>query len=122
MNGVSAQLADANGDGLKNLLAYAAGLSAWTQATSENGGLPVASKVSGYLAITFVRLKNAPGLTHTVEVSDNLTPWNSGSTYTTQVSVTSLDATREQITVRDKTPITGATRRMLRVRISATAP
>ena len=119
---VSAPLADANGDGVENLLAYAAGLPPWTAATTANGGVPFATNANGYLALTFTRLKNAPDLTHTIEVSGNLTTWNSGTAHTTQLSVTSLDAAREQVTVRDNTPIAGPARRMIRLKVLQNAP
>lgn len=108
----------ANGDGTSNLLAYAAGLDPWTRATAANGGVPFATNATGYLALTFVRLKNAPDLTHTVEVSPDLATWNSGPGHTTQLSVTSLDATREQVTVRDNVPMSGSTRRAMRLKVA----
>jgi hypothetical protein len=61
------------------------------------------SNTAGYLTLTFARLKNAPHLTPAIEVSGNLATWNFGPAFTTQVSVASLDATRERVTVRDNT-------------------
>ena len=115
---VSGLLADANGDGFKNLLAYSAGLSPWTQATTANGGIPVATSIGGYLALTFARLKNAPDLSQIVEVSGDLAAWKSGAAFTTQTSVVSLDASREQVTIRDNTPMSAALRRVIRLRVS----
>lgn len=116
---ISAPLADANGDNVKNLLAYAAALSPWTPATAANGALPFAANANDYLTLSFIRRKNAPDLTHSVEVSSNLANWNSGAAYTTQISVVSLDDSREQVTVRDNTPLSNLTRRVMRVRVTS---
>ena len=73
---VSALLADANNDGVSNLLAYAAGLSPWAYATAANGGRPVAAKTGGRLAITFNRSTAATDLTLTVQGADSPAgPW-----------------------------------------------
>ena len=116
---ISGPLADANGDGIKNLLAYSAGLSPWTQPTTANGGIPVATSIGGYLALTFTRLKNAPDVSQVVEVSGDLAAWKSGAAFTTQTSVVSLDASREQVTIRDNTQMSAALRRVIRLRVSA---
>ncbi|MES2660977.1 MAG: cellulase family glycosylhydrolase [Verrucomicrobiota bacterium] len=119
---ISGPLADANGDGVNNLLAYAAGLSPWTPATAANGGRPICQAQNGYLAITFTRLKMPFDLSYTVEVSGNLVLWNSGATYSTQTNVTSLDGIRERVTVRDNIPIISAERRYIRVRGTLSPP
>ena len=119
---VSGLLADANGDGLKNLLAYATGISPWIQATAANGGLPTAQIQNGYLTLTYTRLRTRLDIAYAVEVTGNLTTWNSGSVFSTDLSVTPIDATREQVVARDNTPISGASRRALRLRITQTTP
>ena len=119
---VSGPLADANGDSLKNLLAYAAGLSPWTGATAANGGLPAAQIQNGFLTLTFTRLRIPLDVSYAVEVTSDLATWNSGPAFTTELSATPLDATREQVTVRDTTPVSGTARRSMRVRTTQTAP
>ena len=116
---VSGATADANADGIANLLAYASGLSPWTAATAANAGRVVGQIQNGYFTVTFARLRTALDVRYDVEVSGNLATWNSGAAFTTQVSVTPLDATREQVTVRDNTPLASAARRAMRVRVSS---
>lgn len=113
---VSDPTADANRDGLANLFAYGSGIDPWLQATATNGGRPVVELQGGYQMITFTRLKMAFDFSYTVEVSGNLTTWNSGAAYTTQTDVTSLDTVRERVTVRDNIPVSSATRRYIRLR------
>ena len=73
---ISAPLADANNDGVNNLLAYAAGLSPWTLATTTNGGRPFATNTSGHLALTFARSTANTDLTLTVQAADTPAgPW-----------------------------------------------
>ena len=67
---ISALLADANNDGVKNLLAYAAGLTPWTLATTANGGRPLATSTGGHPALTFTRSTAATDLTLTVQAAD----------------------------------------------------
>jgi len=116
---VSGMTSDPNRDGTPNLLAYAFGIDPLETSTTANGGLPVIDSTSGYLEITYTRLKNVSNLTYAVETSSDLVTWLTGPTQTTQVGVTSLDEQRERVSVRDLTPLTGSTRRFLRVRVTA---
>lgn len=108
--------ADANADGLANLFAYGAGLSPWTQAKSENGGLPFFGSDNGCLAITYTRLRNRFDFDYVVEVSGDLVTWNSGPDFTVETIVVPLDDLREQVTVRDALPTSAANRRFIRLR------
>ncbi len=115
--------ADCNNDGIPNLFSYGSGLSPWNQSTTSNGGRPYIQTDGTYQTITFTRLKFPFDFTYTVEVSDNLILWNSGPAHTTQLSITSLDATREQVTVRDNTPIAPSSpRRYMRLRATLSPP
>ena len=111
----SVLLADPIGTGVKNLQAYAFGLN---PANPDRTQLPQKSIQGNYLQISYPQWKDATDLTYVVEVSGDLITWNSGPGYTQQVSVNSLDATRQQIIQRDLIPITSAARRFIRVRIS----
>ena len=113
---VSTLLADANGDGFKNLLAYAFKSSPWSNLT---GALPICSVQGGYLTTTFIRRKPPVDLTYDVQVSADLVAWTSA---TTETAVTPLDATTDIVTIRDNVPIAGAARRMMRVKITHNAP
>ena len=108
---ISGANADANGDGFKNLLAYAFNVSPWANLAPS---LPTAQITGGYLTLTYTRRKAPTDVTYTVEVSSNLATWNSGATYTTETSVTPLDASTERVTVRDNI-LASAGRRFIHV-------
>lgn len=107
----SGPAADANGDGMKNLLAYAFNASPWSNLTPS---LPTAQLTGGYLTTTFIRRKAPTDLAYTIEVSANLTSW---STATTVTNTTSIDTATELITIRDNVPSSGETKRFIRVRV-----
>ena len=109
---ISGPAADANGDGLKNVLAYAFASSPWANLT---GALPTSSVQGGYLTTTFVRRKPPTDLLYAVQVSADLATW---ATATTETAVTSLDATTELVTIRDNVPSGGQTKRFIRVRVT----
>jgi hypothetical protein len=112
---ISGPAADANGDGISNLMACALGLSPWTSASAS---LPQAVAQGGYLTISFSQNKSATNWTVAVEVSSDLVNWYSGSSYTTQTSVTSLDSARNLVTVTDNTPLSANTKRFMRLKVT----
>ena len=87
---------------------------------------------TNFLAITFKRVLGQTNLTHTVELSSDLTNWLAGSSYSaftnTPVTTNTTEVSRtgagtETIRVRDNTPFTApVTNHFLRVRISSPAP
>ena len=101
---------------MANLFSYSSGNSPWIQASVANGAYPTIQTLNGYLTITYTRLKGRFDFTCIVEVSGNLTAWNSGPGFTLQTAVVSLDATREQVTVRDTIPTSGVNQRFMRLR------
>lgn len=117
LNGANAEpTADADGDGVPNLLEYALGLDP-TQNTGEVGK-PVAFPVGDSLTLTYIRRTDAPDLTYVVEVSSDLVNWISGAGSTEPVSTTALDATRQVVVVRDLTPLFTAPARFIRLRVN----
>jgi hypothetical protein len=83
---------------------------------------------TNYVAISFKRRLGVSNVTHTVELSDDLTTWLSGSSYsgtnvnantplTTEVS--RIGTNTESITVRENVPIDSAPKRFLRVKVSS---
>jgi fibronectin type 3 domain-containing protein len=112
---ISGPAADANGDGVKNLLAYAFDLNPWNPASAN---MPVAQVTGGYLTMSFIRRKSPTDLGYVVEVSGDLSTWNSGPTYTTGVTVAPRDANTEIVTVRDSTPVVPGVRRFIRLNVS----
>lgn len=107
--------ADPDGDGLPNLLEYALGLDP-IQNTGEVGK-PVVSRSGDALTLTYIRRIEAPDLTYLVEVSSDLVIWDSGTDAIEQVSVTTLDATRQEIVVRDRTSLSSSPKRFIRLRV-----
>jgi hypothetical protein len=107
--------ADYNGDGVTNLMACALGLDPTAQAS---GHLPVLGTTGGHLTLTYTRPKGSTAWTTTVQVSSDLVNWQSGSAYTTQLSVTSLSANIEQATFEDNTPMTGNAPRFMRLQVT----
>lgn len=112
---ISGDLADPDGDGICNLLEYAFGSN---PARVDSSRLPTVSVQNGYLTISFIQRVALTDLTYAVEVSGDLLTWNSGSGYTTQLSVTSLDAATQQVVARDNTPVSAVAGRFIRVRVS----
>jgi regulation of enolase protein 1 (concanavalin A-like superfamily) len=113
---VSSPTADANRDGCANLFSYGSGLSPLTSMSGISNPYPVILDSGGFLTITYPRLKNRLDFDFVVEVSSDLVTWNSGPVYTLETSVTPLDATREQVTVRDLTSMNASSRRFIRLK------
>ncbi|MEI6860673.1 MAG: putative Ig domain-containing protein [Verrucomicrobiota bacterium] len=112
---VSGPTASPAHDGMGNLLKYAFGLAATQQVTS--GAWPASGTSGGRLTLTFVRRNDIADLNYVVEVSADLQTWNSGPDFTAEISATPLDATRDLVTVRDLSPMTGTGRRFIRLRV-----
>ena len=113
---VSSPTADANRDGCANLFSYGSGVSPLISTSGTSNLYPVILDSGGFLTITYPRLKNRLDFDFVVEVSSDLVTWNSGPVYTLETSVTPLDATREQATVRDRTSMNASSRRFIRLR------
>ncbi len=115
---ISGDNADPDGDGVVNLLEYALGLD---PRTPGRAGLPMVSRTtvgsSSYLTLTYTKVKADTDLTYVVEVSGDLQTWNSGSAYTTDVSTVD-QGTTQQVTTRDRTPVTAGARRFMRLRVA----
>lgn len=77
--------------------------------------MPTAHITGGYLTTTFIRRKAPTDVTYTVESSDDLVTW---TTATMETVGTSLDASTEQVTIRDIVPTSGQTKRFIRVRVT----
>jgi len=117
--------ADPDGDGLWNELEYALGMDPNT--ASPSGRPVLALDAGGFLTLTFSRPVGVTDLTYRVEVSGDLTIWDTGSTYsatgdvlsnefTTQLSRTTVNGV-ETIVVRDNQTTT-AGRRFMRLKVT----
>ena len=74
-----------------------------------------------YLATTYERDKSAVDVSCVAEVSPNLSGWSSGAAYTEIANVSDL-GWREQVTVRDLTPVGAVAARFMRLRLARQLP
>ena len=126
---ISGNAADPDSDGIPNLLEYAFGLDPFV---ASSNGLPFGAVQNGsgtnYLALTFRRPISATDCTYTVMVSDDLSQWLAGSSYsgtnavpvtanTTEVSRNQTNG-METIVVRDNVPMNSAPKGFMRLRVS----
>ena len=91
--------------------------------TNGVSGLPVRSivNISGtyYLKLTYTKVIGSIDLTYTVEVSSDLQTWNSGSSYTATLSVSpNLDGVTQTITEQSLVPLSGASKKFIRLQVS----
>ena len=118
--GVATILGDNDGDGIPNLIEFALGLDP-TSATDTSGVMQTqTANVNGndYLTFTYAQRKDATGLTYTVQYSNNLLSWNSGSLYLETVSITTKDAAFDWVTVRTKVSLDAQNAQFLRLNVT----
>jgi hypothetical protein len=114
---ISGESAAPAGDGVPNLVKYYLGLPAKTIAPSDRlpqGSLSVVSNLL-HLALIYERDKAALDVNAFAEVSADLAGWLSGPSYTETADVTDLG-------VRDRTPISAAPARFMRLRLQRQLP
>ncbi|MEQ1851354.1 MAG: hypothetical protein ABMA01_07155 [Chthoniobacteraceae bacterium] len=122
---ISGDLADAEGDGLFNLLEYGFDLPPKTPATSGTP-VPVAlvhpTTSALHLGLIYVRRKDALDLVFEHEITEGLLTWRAAGVEVQTVSITdNLDGT-ETVVLRDTTPFSGNPKRFLRVKIRRYSP
>ena len=113
---VSGPSANPAHDGMVNLLKYAFGLD--PTLTNATAGLPVAGQSGGALTLSYIRRHDVADLTYTVEVSSDLVTWQSGPDCTQELSVTPIDAQRDQVVAADLTPVSGTGRHFIRLKVT----
>ncbi len=115
---LSGPLADFDDDGIINLFEYAFGLDPKISATT---GMPIIITVDDggqtYLAIQYRRPVSATDLTYDVEVSVNLTDWNTGSGHTVLHSSDTQGGIETRI-IRDAIPMDQQNTRTMRLKIN----
>jgi len=109
---------DPTGSGVSNLMDYYLG---GQPGTGVPPSAPSISAVTvggaNYLALTYQPNVNSTDVTAAVQVSGDLSQWNSGASFTTVVSDTTTGGVR-QVTVRDNVAISAAVRRFIRLSVS----
>jgi subtilisin family serine protease len=117
---ISGALADPNHNGLPNLLEYA--LSRDPKAANFSPPLGSSWRTnngSTYLTVSYTRLLGAAGVSYTVEVSQDLLTWNSGSLYTQEVSaVDDGNGITQTVTVQMLLPLSGTPHLFTRLRVT----
>ncbi len=118
---ISGDVAAPAGDGVANLLKFAYGLP--PKSSARRSDLPFAELLNAdgqtFLAVSFLRAKTATEVALVPEVSLDLTVWTAGEV-TTEVRRVDLGA-QERILLRDRTPISTAASRYLRLRLEPAA-
>jgi len=107
--------------GIPNLLAYAFDVD---PAAPDRANLPVLGTLNGYLTISFVQSIPPPtDITYTVQVSNDLINWNSGTGFTVPVSTTTNSGGATQtVTVRDNVLLSAAPTKKRFIRVQVTQP
>jgi hypothetical protein len=116
---LSAPLADADNDGLVNLLEYYFGLN--PSAVDAGEAVTAETVMSGangpFLSIRFRRSLSVSGATHAVEAASAIGTWATGQTVQHQSPVNNGDGTETHIH-RDTIPISSSQSRFLRVKVT----
>ncbi len=107
---------DGDGDKLPLLLEYALGLD---PLVNRFDGQPTGAVTNGFLTLTYSKLKAATDITCTAVVAPSVTgPWLSGSSDVDQLWQALDGLTTQTITARDKTPVSNATSRFMRLKVT----
>jgi O-glycosyl hydrolase len=107
---------DTDGDKLPLLLEYALGLDPQVNRVE---GQPTGAVTNGFLTLTYSKLKAATDIICTAVVAPNVTgPWLSGTSDVEQLWQALDGLTAQIITARDKTPVSNATSRFMRLKVT----
>jgi hypothetical protein len=107
---------DSDGDKLPLLLEYALGLDPLANRVE---GLPTGALSNGFLTLTYAKIKAATDITCAAVVATNVSgPWLSGSNDVDQLWQALDSLTTQTITARDKTPVSNATSRFMRLQVT----
>ena len=113
---IAGDLADPDHDGLPNLLEYALGLD---PLVANTNGMLTGGILNGFLTFTYPKAKAATDITCVVEVTGSLTGgWSSATGDVDQFWQVVDGLTNQTITARDQMPVTNATSRFMRLKVS----
>jgi hypothetical protein len=111
---ISGDDADPDQDGIPNFVEYALGTDPKIANALEK---PVVSISENNLSIKYDRLKSARDVSYTVEISDDLSAWDSGPNFLNE-TVIADDSEIETRVATDKFPVDAGARKFLRLRIA----
>ena len=118
---ISGPLADPDKDGLSNTLEYAflgnpiVFDSPVSHGTVDNGGMT-------YPSVTYLQRIPSSDLTYTPQLSGDLSGWDEGAAHLVEESSIDQGNGTFLVTVRSLTPISGAERQFLRIKVVLTTP
>jgi hypothetical protein len=108
--------ADNDGDKVPLLLEYALGLDPLVNRVE---GQPTGALSNGFLTLTYTKIKAATDISCTAVVAPSVTgPWLSGSSDVEQLWQALDGLTTQTITARDRTPVSNATSRFMRLQVT----
>ncbi|OYW71619.1 MAG: hypothetical protein B7Z37_27275 [Verrucomicrobia bacterium 12-59-8] len=117
---VSGILADPNHNGVSNLLEFA--LNRDPKAPNFSPAFGTSWRMDNgktYLTVSYTRLLDAAGISYTVEVSQDLLTWNSGSLYTEEVgAVDDGNGMTQTVTAQALQPVNGTAHLFTRLRVT----
>jgi len=117
--GISGDTDTPAGDGVPNLIKYALGLGPMTNGSQY---LPVTgtTTISGtnYLTLTYTQVIAATDIVYTVEVSNDLLTWNSGTGYTAVLSTTPNGDGTNTVVVQDLAPAGSTPHQYMRLKVT----
>ena len=112
--GASALGGDFDGDGMPNLVEYALGTDPKALNVTPLNASKTSTGSDQYLTLSMSRSDLKNDITYVVEVSDDLVNWYSGPFFTTVITNSS-----SLLSVRDNTPMSLASKRFIRLKISS---
>ena len=118
---ISGPLADPDKDGFSNTLEYAflgnpiVFDSPVSHGTVDNGGMT-------YPSVTYLQRIPSSDLTYTPQLSGDLSGWDEGAAHLVEESSIDQGNGTFLVTVRSLTPISGAERQFLRIKVVLTTP
>ncbi|MGJ8639324.1 MAG: chondroitinase-B domain-containing protein [Opitutaceae bacterium] len=118
--GLTANDADFDGDGIKNLIEYSLGLDP-TSTDSSDVFISEIAEVEGfdYLTLTFTRDLTASGVTLSVEAGSDLSALSETIALTGANQVDSeISGSSETITIRDNSKVSDETKRFMRLKVT----
>ena len=99
------------------------GAQLWLVAVQKSPTIPAGALMDGFLTLTYKKIKAATGLTYAAEVARSVTgPWSSAAKDVEQLWRVLDGPTTQTITARDKTSLSNAPMRFMRLKVEVSQP